>query len=167
MTSTRQSLRGPCQPILQDGPACHYNLCSSNPTCVCPSYLESSTQHTVMDGSNQLVIDPIVTMSTYSYTPTLTSSSMTMTMASAPMTNFPLSLPFPAAYSSRADRAFSGPVVLVTDTNMCSSRTTPAAPSLTPPATLQQSSFAAPRSGHCSTVNELVVRSSLTYNGDV
>ena len=112
VTSTRQSLRGPCQAVLQDGPACHYNLCSSNPTCVCPSYLESSTQHTVMDSSNQLVIGPIVTMSIYSYTPTLTSCSMTMTMTSTPMTNFPLSLPFPAAYSSRADRAFSWPVVL-------------------------------------------------------
>ena len=95
-----------------------------------------------------------MTMNTNSHMLTMASTSVTMTMTGATMTNPPLSLPCSASNFARTDRAYSWPVVYVTDSTVTSCSTTPASPSLTPLATLQQSCLAAPWSGHRSTVSK-------------
>ena len=78
-----------------------------------------------------------------------------MTMTGAPMTSLPLPLTFSATNIPRDDRAFSGPVVHVSDSTLhSSSNTTPAVPSITPPTAGLQSGYAAPWSGRYKTVTE-------------
>ena len=146
VTRTNQLLPGPGLTVLQSGQACHPNHCSAKPASECPSCVASPVPHQVQDNS--------------CYKQLVTGLTVTMTMTGKPITSQPLSHPLSATHFPRDDRAILRPVALVTDSVVCSSNTTPAAPSLTPPAASQHSRFAAPWSGHRSTVAGQVSRVS-------
>ena len=146
MTRASQLLPGQGLTVLQSGQACHPNPCSSKPASACPSCVASPVPHLVQDSS--------------CYKQLVTGLTVTMTMTGKPITSQPLSHPLSATHFPRDDRAILRPVALVTDSVVCSSNTTPAAPSLTPPAASQHSRFAAPWSGHRSTVAGQVSRVS-------
>ena len=167
VSSTTQSLRRPCQAVLLGGVGSnhnihsYHNIHSSEPTVVCPSSVTGLVPHPILDSTHQPVTCPTVTrntgclVSTISYPKTMVNTSVTMTMTGPPMTTPPPTLPYSATIMSRADRAFSGPVVFVTDSTVhSSSSTAPVAPSLTSPATRQHSCLAAPWTGHSSTVTK-------------